>query len=163
MWWLEHFWSCSWCFFWWIGVYRQAGLGPCSGVSSGPPHYYAPVRYRHCYWDYIILLHLITDSKKLGATFLFMPKCHPCPLWVDYPFTIRHAAAGTDTALFKHVYLVFSSFSTLHIYFVPCHCSNRQSWSFHCTKSQELLHQDDLLKDPLPNFLTTWVWECGIL
>lgn len=57
-----------------------------------------------------ILLHLITEFKKPSVTFLFMPKCHLCTLWVDYPFRIRHAAAGTDTTLFKNVYLFFSSF-----------------------------------------------------
>lgn len=111
-------------------------------VSS---YYFTPVRYQHCHWYYSppvpfnhTLIHLITKSKNLGATFPFMPKCHPCLLWVDYPFRIRHAAAGTDTTLFKHVSALFI-FSTLHIYFVPFHCRNGQRCTFQLTTSQKSL------------------------
>lgn len=82
-------------------ISHQFDNSPATGITAPTP---PPLPFNH------ILLHLITESKKLGATFLFMPKCHPCPRWVDYPFRIRHAAAGTDAALFKHVYLFFSAF-----------------------------------------------------
>lgn len=125
MWQLEDFWSIIKILF------RNSSLLP-SRFGSLSTMLFSFIRSVHH-----ILLHLITEFKKLGVTFLFMPKCHPCPLWVDYPFRIRHAAAGTDTTLFKHVYLSFSSFfSTLHIYFVPFHFSNGQNCSFQLTMSQ---------------------------
>lgn len=83
-------------------ISHQFDISPATGITAVAPPPSFPFNH--------ILLHLITEAKKLGATFLFMPKCHPCPPWVDYPFRIRRAAAGTDAALFKHIYLFFSSF-----------------------------------------------------
>lgn len=138
MWQLEDFWSIIKILFSWILVYCQAELvhfRPCSLVSSG---------------QFIIFYYI---SLLNSRTYHLSPMYHvgrlslqnkTCSCWY------RHYPVQTCLS-------VLLIFSTLHIYFVPFHCSNGQNCSFQLTTSQFFFSES------LFNLPISWVWELFIL
>lgn len=163
MWWLGNFWSLIWFLFWFVLVYCQADLVhvsicPCSWVSSGlltlfhtssisalplvllrpPPT--PPIQSYSItshYWIQEAGCHISIHAKMspMSPVGRLSLQNKTCCCW--------HGRCSVQTRL-----SLLLSFSTLHIYFVPFHCADGQSWCFQCSRSQEWLPQKDSLKDP---------------
>lgn len=134
-------------------ISHQFDISPATGITAVPP--LLPIQSYSItshYWSQEAGCHISIHAKMspMSPVGRLSLQNKTCCCW--------HRRCSVQTHL--SVLLIFL---TLHIYFVPFHCTDGQSWCFQCARSQEWLPQKDSLKDPFSNFVLTWVWEFLII